>query len=139
MTLKRVGSNVGYLLGPFLTEDDFNKGLHALFLKVLGIKPKFMHQLPANLENLLSPHKHPIVLVHGDLHLSNIMVENGHISAIIDWRYGGWYPSYWEYINTLYKSKPDLEYARFREYTTPRPHPDVCKAIGWLSKYLEIY
>ncbi|KAE8353875.1 kinase-like protein [Aspergillus coremiiformis] len=34
---------------------------------------------------------------HADLCPRNIIVDNGKISAIIDWEFGGWYPEYWEY------------------------------------------
>ena len=37
-----------------------------------------------------------IVFTHGDLGPQNIMVENGHISGIVDWEQAGWYPEYWE-------------------------------------------
>lgn len=35
---------------------------------------------------------------HADLCPRNIIVDdNGRVSAIIDWEFGGWYPEYWEY------------------------------------------
>jgi thiamine kinase-like enzyme len=49
------------------------------------------------LDTILGAHKHRIVFTHNDLHYSNIMVNNGHISAIIDWSDSGWYPEYWEF------------------------------------------
>jgi aminoglycoside phosphotransferase len=37
------------------------------------------------------------VFTHGDLNTSNIMVDGGRVTGIIDWEFGGWYPPYWEY------------------------------------------
>lgn len=34
----------------------------------------------------------------------NILVENGHISGIIDWEQAGWYPEYWEYVKAMWGS-----------------------------------
>ena len=45
--------------------------------------------------------RHPVVFTHGDLLPQNVMVENGHISGIVDWEYAGWFPDYWEYCEML--------------------------------------
>ncbi|KAJ5951478.1 uncharacterized protein N7479_009891 [Penicillium vulpinum] len=39
---------------------------------------------------------------HADLAPRNIMVDNGKVSAIVDWQFGGWYPEYWEYTKAHY-------------------------------------
>jgi hypothetical protein len=36
------------------------------------------------------------VMTHGDLHLGNIIVNNGEIEAVIDWEVAGFYPSWVE-------------------------------------------
>ncbi|KAJ3566541.1 hypothetical protein NP233_g6946 [Leucocoprinus birnbaumii] len=38
------------------------------------------------------------VFAHGDLHLGNIMAQNGRLTGIIDWDSGGWYPDYWDFV-----------------------------------------
>jgi hypothetical protein len=38
------------------------------------------------------PKSEPYVLTHGDLNLSNIMVKDGKIEAVIDWEWSGYYP-----------------------------------------------
>ncbi|KAG5984366.1 hypothetical protein E4U55_005041 [Claviceps digitariae] len=43
-----------------------------------------------------------IHFTHADLHPSNIMVRNGHVAAIIDWDFSGWYPEYWEFTKSRY-------------------------------------
>ncbi|KAK0466158.1 kinase-like domain-containing protein [Desarmillaria tabescens] len=37
-----------------------------------------------------------IVLMHADLNDQNIMVDNGIITAILDWETFGWYPRFWD-------------------------------------------
>ncbi|KAG6006698.1 hypothetical protein E4U21_006773 [Claviceps maximensis] len=43
-----------------------------------------------------------ICFTHADLAPRNIMVRNGHVAAIIDWDFSGWYPEYWEFIKSRY-------------------------------------
>jgi hypothetical protein len=42
----------------------------------------------------------PIVYVHPDLRMYNVIIKDGHISAIIDWQDSGWLPSSWQ-VHTL--------------------------------------
>jgi len=44
---------------------------------------------------------HAIKFTHGDLSPCNILVENGHVTGILDWEEAGWYPEYWEYIKAM--------------------------------------
>lgn len=46
---------------------------------------------------------HNVIFTHGDLFPWNILVEDGHLSAILDWECSGWYPEYWE-ITTAWRS-----------------------------------
>lgn len=55
----------------------------------------------------------PIVLTHGDLHQSNIIVSSSsptRVLAIIDWEQSGWYPDYWEYCKANYTVHEDDEW-----------------------------
>ena len=54
------------------------------------------------LTGMLNHHKHRIVFSHGDLRPANIIVKDGHITGIIDWELGGWYPEYWEFVKAYY-------------------------------------
>ena len=49
---------------------------------------------------------HPPVLTHADLQKKNIMIRTGSTVDIVllDWESAGWYPSYWEYANTIFAS-----------------------------------
>ncbi|KAK0493423.1 kinase-like domain-containing protein [Armillaria luteobubalina] len=44
---------------------------------------------------------HDIVFTHGDLWDHNIMVDQGHITGIVDWEWAGWLPEYWEYTSII--------------------------------------
>ncbi|KEZ43895.1 hypothetical protein SAPIO_CDS4070 [Scedosporium apiospermum] len=44
---------------------------------------------------------HEIVFSHGDLAFHNILVRDGHIAAILDWEYAGWYPEHWDFCQSL--------------------------------------
>ncbi|KAG6884109.1 hypothetical protein C0993_001386 [Termitomyces sp. T159_Od127] len=35
------------------------------------------------------------IFSHGDLVPENILIDNGHVSGIIDWEHAGWYPYFW--------------------------------------------
>jgi aminoglycoside phosphotransferase (APT) family kinase protein len=51
-----------------------------------------------------------IMLTHGDLHRSNIIVSAAspaRVIAIIDWEQSGWYPDYWEYCKMDYVAAYD--------------------------------
>lgn len=45
---------------------------------------------------------HPIVFTHGDLTPRNVMVEDGRVTALIDWETSGWFPAHWEYRKALW-------------------------------------
>lgn len=66
-----------------------------------NVSPFYLRWLRSQLRD-----EYRIVLSHCDLHPRNILVENSpddtvHISAIIDWEMGGWYPEYWEMCKAL--------------------------------------
>ncbi|CAD6445451.1 e7473f1a-0009-47fe-8631-45d088f3e149-CDS [Sclerotinia trifoliorum] len=46
------------------------------------------------------------VLSHGDLDASNIMVKDGHVTAIIDWEHGGYRPEWFEWAKI--KGRPSV-------------------------------
>lgn len=71
-------------LGPFDSESDFNKELVT----------RDDHK--AAVEKAHSK-THRICFTHGDLSPSNIMVENGKLSGLVDFGCSGFFPEYWEY------------------------------------------
>ncbi|KAF1983474.1 kinase-like protein [Aulographum hederae CBS 113979] len=53
---------------------------------------------------------------HADITPRNIIVRDGHIAAIIDWQFGGWYPEYWEYTKAHYNVFIEVDWwAEFKE------------------------
>ena len=60
------------------------------------IEEKFQ-ELKANF-----PNGEPYVLTHGDMNLSNIIVNNDKIEAIIDWEMAGYYPWWVERFQTFF-------------------------------------
>ena len=84
--------------GPFPTEAEFNRWLISL------IHPKqeqwFSGFYTAMMKNSMRD-DHKWRLTHGDMGPHNILVENGHITAVVDWELGGWYPEYWEYVKMI--------------------------------------
>ncbi|KAK7048946.1 kinase-like domain-containing protein [Favolaschia claudopus] len=56
------------------------------------------------------------VFSHGDLVPENILVHNGHISGIIDWAHGGWYPYFWnDFIGRWRNDLPQFRDGRWAE------------------------
>lgn len=80
--------------GPFSCEEDFNKWQ----LEQLRENTPLLNQ-----EMYAAMHRthHRIVFSHGDLGFHNILVRDGHITAILDWEYSGWYPEHWDFCKSL--------------------------------------
>lgn len=77
---------------PMYTEEQFKADGEAI-LKILTVE-------------------HDIVFTHGDLHLHNVIVKDGHVSGIIDWECAGWMPDYWEFAVILRAFKKTSEWYR---------------------------
>jgi aminoglycoside phosphotransferase (APT) family kinase protein len=41
------------------------------------------------------------VLTHGNLHMSNILVDGGRLSRIISWECAAFMPKYWEFTKAM--------------------------------------
>ena len=88
---RRVGSPIG---GPFRSELEFNVWQLAQLHPETALAHRKMYAAAHK-------HDHQIVFSHGDLAFHNIIVKDGHINAIIDWEYAGWYPEHWDYCKTI--------------------------------------
>lgn len=84
--------------GPFSTEAEFNSWL----LSLLATETEEFY-LDFCVETLKSSMRdnHKWRLTHGDMGPHNILVENGRITAVLDWEMAGWYPEYWEYVKMI--------------------------------------
>lgn len=51
------------------------------------------------------------VFTHADLHPSNIVIDRGRLSGLVDWECAGFYPEYWEYTKLMYGAErfPDIQ------------------------------
>lgn len=45
--------------------------------------------------------EHGIVFTHNDWAPRNILLRDGHVVAILDWEFSGFYPDYWEFVKSL--------------------------------------
>jgi tRNA A-37 threonylcarbamoyl transferase component Bud32 len=82
--------------GPFKTETEFNDWQLFCLIPNLPLSRMEMY------EGIFNSLQHKLVFSHGDLAYYNIMVKDGHIAAIIDWEFAGWYPEHWDYCKTLH-------------------------------------
>ncbi|RAL11824.1 kinase-like protein [Aspergillus homomorphus CBS 101889] len=86
----RIPSGTG---GPWHTEAEFYEHLTSHYgpmakvaeLKKLGIRE----------------HEH-FYFTHSDLHPSNLLVERGRLTGIVDWESAGFRPEYWEFTKAMY-------------------------------------
>jgi len=87
--------------GPFKTEGEFN-----LFLRNGIQSTENMGEGGAkrDVERLIGMHKEQegrhlkTLFTHGDVSVSNILVQGGKVVALIDFEMAGFYPEYWEYM-----------------------------------------
>ncbi|GAW00748.1 kinase-like protein [Lentinula edodes] len=80
-----------------LPTDEYNNmaDFHRYWVQRLGDHPQCDFLRDALSKEVLSEDK--VVLSHGDLNVSNIMVSaDGHILSVLDWDTFGWYPAFWE-------------------------------------------
>lgn len=82
--------------GPYPDIASFHK-------KLVGMCPPAEGQMLAEKVVHKSHDKpHRILFTHGDLHVHNILADNGRITGLIDWDCAGWYPEYWDYAVAIY-------------------------------------
>jgi hypothetical protein len=72
--------------GPFESEEAFNK--HVIFRK--------------SLRSAIHDHRHKIFFSHADFSPTNILVERGKFSEIVDFGCAGFYPEYLKYAKGIY-------------------------------------
>lgn len=79
--------------GPFRSEYEFNEW------QLAQLHP----EIPESRRDMyvdIHTADHRIFFTHGDLAPHNIIVKGGHVNAIIDWEFSGWYPEHWDYCKT---------------------------------------
>ncbi|KAL3473712.1 kinase-like domain-containing protein [Aspergillus californicus] len=98
--------------GPFDTEQAFNK---FILQEVHDRTPDILRELIK--EAVLDTHE--IVFTHSDLAPRNILVENGQVTAILDWEDAGWYPEYWESFRALRQLRPVPDWPEYLPLIIP--------------------
>ncbi|USW55788.1 Putative aminoglycoside phosphotransferase, protein kinase-like domain superfamily [Septoria linicola] len=101
-----------YSGGPFNNEAEFNE----FVLDSLQGTPSLIRSTISDTFNV----DNRIVFTHGDLSSRNLIVKEGHVQALLDWEFSGWYPEYWEYtiFDTRY-SKELLTYQALARWQRP--------------------
>ncbi|KAJ8116981.1 hypothetical protein OPT61_g1716 [Boeremia exigua] len=97
--------------GPFPSVKEFHDWFSFLYRRWLA-DPNAYPQDPYRRD---LPDDARIVLTHGDLHRSNIMVTKSgppRILALIDWHQAGWLPEYWEVCKAIYTVGTEDEWAQ---------------------------
>jgi hypothetical protein len=100
--------------GPFETESDLNKAMVEKYVED-GLSKHKAEFYARTFEEVLQ--NHPPVFTHADFQRKNVMIrtlakfppdqveKESHSEmeiTIIDWEFGGWYPSYWEYARSIF-------------------------------------
>ncbi len=107
------------LTGPFDTEEDFNLELRKTYVRAYEGTSLDAERI----DGMLGAHKHKIMFTHNDLHYTNILIKDGHISAIIDWTEAGWYPDYWEYMAAMRQGQMRrIDWNTILDRAIGRPH-----------------
>jgi aminoglycoside phosphotransferase (APT) family kinase protein len=88
--------------GPFFSEDEMTENLIARILKFNYDPPIPQSEIEFRRRLYKEISGSQITFTHGDLVPHNILVEDGHVTAIIDWGQSGWYPAYWEFVKAMF-------------------------------------
>jgi aminoglycoside phosphotransferase (APT) family kinase protein len=88
--------------GPFSTEEAMYENIIERWINSIPLHPMPGSSIQFTRRLYQDTSGNHIVFTHGDLNPTNILVEEGHVSGIIDWEQSGWYPEYWEYIKTMW-------------------------------------
>jgi len=78
--------------GPFNSIADFNA-----FLVHRYVRQETKEKISA-----VHARTYRSVFTHADLHPSNILIDQGRLSGIVDWENAGFYPEYWEFTKLVY-------------------------------------
>ncbi|KAI1129807.1 kinase-like domain-containing protein [Nemania abortiva] len=86
----------------------------------------------------------PFTYSHSDLHEGNIMVKDGQFVGLIDWELAGFYPVWWDYVNSCEllsdylpaELRHDDALEWFRVYHSIRERPEAAETKALVLKYL---
>lgn len=82
---------------------------------------------------------HEVVFTHSDLSLSNLFVERGQLSGIIDWEHAGFKPEYWEYTRAVWSDMGDARLASDYSLAYNKSYQDELEAEKLLWRLKPVY
>lgn len=71
---------------------------------------------------------HDPVFTHGDFQRKNVVRKSDGTVVIIDWEAAAWYPSYWEYVITLYACHWNDDW----QFWVPKMLDEHLNEFGWM-------
>ena len=107
----------------------------------------FLNHLTKGLEDerntppisLLYDKKHQICFTHSDLHLSNLLVQGGRLSGIVDWENSGFKPEYWDYTRAVWAYMSDRRIAHEFSYAFDKNYEEELDAERELWRLKPVY
>ena len=82
---------------------------------------------------------HAICLTHSDLSLSNLLVERGRLSGVIDWEHAGFKPEYWEYTRDLWSNMGDSVLERDYSLAYDKEYSEELEGERMLSRLKPVF
>ncbi|CAG8151207.1 unnamed protein product [Penicillium olsonii] len=81
--------------------------------------------------------KDNLFFTHGDLAPRNILVsQEGHVTAVLDWEYAGWYPEWWEAVKA-YEFCNDLPgWAAYLSIILPPSHATEYMTMALATRFV---
>ncbi|KAI1962405.1 hypothetical protein LOZ58_002746 [Ophidiomyces ophidiicola] len=110
-------------------------------------KAAFLNELTEGLDelkkkcplSLLYDKEHEICFTHSDLHLSNLLLENGKLSGIVDWENAGFKPEYWDYTKAVWGFMSNERFARQMRLAFDKNYEDELEAERLLWRLKPVY
>lgn len=113
--------------GPYQTQSEFHQQI------ARGCAENLAQAFPNTRSR-----EYSMAFTHADLSPSNILVDAGRLSAIVDWQFAGFYPAYWEYTKAMLSARHMEHYqAIFRRIFGSR-YDDELEVEEFLSAFFPI-
>lgn len=124
-----IGRRISIEGGPFDSEQQFNEFILGDLVQSAPdlLRHYAKHALSSN---------HEIVFTHSDISPRNILVEDGRVTAILDWEDAGWYPEYWEYTQALRQLKPVPDWPEYLSRILPPQYEREYIGMSFLALIL---
>ncbi|KAF4201755.1 hypothetical protein CNMCM8927_001084 [Aspergillus lentulus] len=115
--------------GPFTSEEDFNE---FILSDIVPSAPELLRHYA----RFALMDGHSFVFTHGDLAPRDILVDEGRVTALLDWEYAGWYPEYWEYVQALRQLRPMKNWPEYLARILPPRYEREYIGMSFLGRIL---